>query len=354
MPTLPLAIISSAPPLPTLTVAVSTLSIISWPAYICAERPKYLGAAGAAAAALVSSVLDESQAERPRAANRPTARITQRIDILPFLIGREGAPGRGCAASFTLGRGSPPPRPWATTPSSKSCGGCVMGRGLRVGVCAAALSLALPGLADAARPPVARPWMNPRLSPDARAELVLAKLSLDQQIALLHGSMPMFLGARKPANVAISAGYMPGVPELGIPDLTESDASLGVANAGRKDDDAAPLPSGMALAATWDPQTAFASGAMIGREARQKGFNTLLAGGANLLRDPRNGRNFEYLGEDPLLTGTLAGAAIRGIQSNHIVSTVKHFALNDQETGRMVLDARIDEAEIGRASCRER
>jgi beta-glucosidase len=212
-----------------------------------------------------------------------------------------------------------------------------------VGACAAALSLALPGLADAAKASAARPWMNPRLGPDARAELVLARLSLDQQIALLHGSMPMFLGARKPANVAISAGYMPGLPEYDIPDLTESDASLGVANAGRKDDDATPLPSGMALAATWDPKTAFASGAMIGREARQKGFNTLLAGGANLLRDPRNGRNFEYLGEDPLLAGTLAGAMIEGVQSNHIVSTAKHFALNDQETGRMVLDAKIDE-----------
>src|ERR1700744_1031648 len=104
MPTLPLACISSAPPLPALMVAVSTLSIISWPAYIWAERPTYFGAAGAAAAAaLVSSVLDESQAERPRAANRPTARITRRIDILPFLVGCEGAPGRACAASLTLG-----------------------------------------------------------------------------------------------------------------------------------------------------------------------------------------------------------------------------------------------------------
>jgi beta-glucosidase len=217
-----------------------------------------------------------------------------------------------------------------------------MGRDLMAGVCATALSLAAPGLAEAGK--AALPWMNPKLSPDARAELVLARLSLDQQIALLHGSMPMFLGAKKPANVSISAGYMPGVPELNIPDLTESDASLGVANAGRKDDDATPLPSGVSLAATWDAKTAFAAGAMIGREARQKGFNTLLAGGANLLRDPRNGRNFEYLGEDPLLAGTLAGATIKGIQANHIVSTIKHFALNDQETGRMVLDAQIDEA----------
>ena len=216
-----------------------------------------------------------------------------------------------------------------------------MRRTLMIGACAAAMILAAPAAAPAAG---AQPWMNPKLSPDARADLVLALLSLDQQIALLHGEMPVFMGAKRPAHVQISAGYMPGLPDFGIPDLTESDASLGVANAGRKDDDATPLPSGMALAATWDAKTAFASGAMIGKQARQKGFNTLLAGGANLLRDPRNGRNFEYLGEDPLLTGTLAGATIKGVQSNHIVSTTKHFALNDQETGRMVLDAQIDEA----------
>lgn len=217
------------------------------------------------------------------------------------------------------------------------------GRGLMIGVCLAALSLAAPGMTQAAGK-AARPWMDPKLSPDRRADLVIAQMTLDEQIALLHGSMPRFMGPEKPAHVVISAGYIPGVPRLNIPDLTESDASLGVANAGRKDDDAAPLPSGMSLAATWDPATAFAAGAMIGKEARQKGFNTLLAGGANLLRDSRNGRNFEYLGEDPLLAGTLAGATIRGIQSNHIVSTTKHFALNDQETGRMVLDAQIDEA----------
>jgi beta-glucosidase len=220
-----------------------------------------------------------------------------------------------------------------------------MKRGLTMGVCAAALLLALPGVAPAAgKSAAAQPWMNRKLGPDARAELVLSRLNLDQQIALLHGLMPVFMGPKKPPGVQISAGYMPGVAALGIPDLTESDASLGVANAGRKDDDATPLPSGIALAATWDPKAAFASGAMIGKEARQKGFDTLLAGGVNLLRDPRNGRNFEYLGEDPLLAGTLDGAAIAGIQSNHIVSTVKHFALNDQETGRMVLDGQIDEA----------
>ncbi|MDF3069620.1 MAG: beta-glucosidase, partial [Polyangiaceae bacterium] len=74
------------------------------------------------------------------------------------------------------------------------------------------------------------------------------------------------------------------------------------------------------------------------------GFNVMLAGGVNLLRDPGNGRNFEYGGEDPLLAGTMVGAMVRGIQSNRIVSTVKHFALNAQETGRRVVDVQIEES----------
>ena len=83
---------------------------------------------------------------------------------------------------------------------------------------------------------------------------------------------------------------------------------------------------------------------MIGSEAHAKGFGILLAGGANLIRDPRAGRNFEYIGEDPLLSGLLAGRAIAGVQSNGIVSTVKHFALNHQETGRDVYSVNMDEA----------
>ncbi len=220
-----------------------------------------------------------------------------------------------------------------------------MGRELKSSVCLAGLLLALPGLVLAAEPKTAsaQPWMNVKLSPDRRADLVIAKMTLDEQIALLHGDFPGFM-PKRPPGVQISAGYVKGLARLGIPDLTESDASLGVANARRSNDDATPLPSGLSLAATWDAKAAYASGAMIGKEARQKGFNVLLAGGVNLMRDPRNGRNFEYLGEDPLLAGTLAGAAIKGIQSNHIVSTTKHFAINDQETGRMVMSAEIDEA----------
>jgi beta-glucosidase len=207
--------------------------------------------------------------------------------------------------------------------------------------CAAVVGLTAVGAAEPGKP-IAAPWMNAKLSPDRRADLLQRQMTLDEQIGLLHGHIPLLMFPR-PADALRSAGYVAGIPRLGVPAIRESDASLGVANAGRVGDDATPLPSGLALAATFDPKVAFDGGAMIGKEARQKGFNVLLAGGVNLLREPRNGRNFEYLGEDPLLAGTMDGASIRGIQSQHIVSTAKHFALNDQETGRNTVSAEIGE-----------
>jgi len=147
-----------------------------------------------------------------------------------------------------------------------------------------------------------------------------------------------------PSEAVPGAGYVPGVARLGIPALKETDASLGVAWVGGiRHDGATAMPSGVAQAASWNPDLLYRGGAMIGSEARAKGFNVMLAGGANLTRDPRNGRTFEYLSEDPLLTGTLVGAAISGIQSNHIISTIKHFALNGQETGRKFVDIHIAE-----------
>ncbi|MFP5391962.1 MAG: glycoside hydrolase family 3 C-terminal domain-containing protein, partial [Gammaproteobacteria bacterium] len=105
----------------------------------------------------------------------------------------------------------------------------------------------------------------------------------------------------------------------------------------------------IATAATWNPAMGFAGGAMIGREARMSGHNVMLAGGVNLQREPRNGRNFEYGGEDPLLAGIMVGEQIRGIQSNNIISTIKHYAYNDQETLRNSVDVKITDA-AGRMS----
>lgn len=185
-------------------------------------------------------------------------------------------------------------------------------------------------------------------SPDARAAATEAKMTDAERFQLLHGIMPIAIPGliTPPPGIKSTAGYIQGVARLGIPDIYETDASLGVTNPlqSRKGDVSTALPSSLLLAATFSPELAFRSGAVVGNETRSKGFNVLLAGGVNLARDPRNGRNFEYAGEDPLLAGTIAGAAIAGAQSQHVVSTVKHFALNGQETLRNSIDARIAEA----------
>ncbi len=216
-------------------------------------------------------------------------------------------------------------------------------RTLNVAASLAALASATAGHAQAP----ARPWMNTKLTPDERAALLEKELTLDERIGLVHGpmSMPIF-GIKKPEGAIGSAGYIPGIPRLGVPAVDESDASLGVTNPlnVRPGDGATALPSGLSLAATFNTRLAYEGGAVVGREARAKGFNVQLAGGVNLARDPRNGRNFEYLGEDPWLAGNLAGASIKGIQDQGVVSTVKHFSLNGQETSRHFANSVIDEA----------
>jgi beta-glucosidase len=186
--------------------------------------------------------------------------------------------------------------------------------------------------------------------PDARAAATEARMTDAERYQLLHSVMPFPIPGTPPPTepVKAMAGYIRGIERLGIPAMTKTDASLGVTNPLqlRKDDVATAMPSGLALAATFDPKLAYAGGKMIGAEARAKGFNVLLGGGANLARDPRNGRNFEYLGEDPLLAGILTGEAVRGTQSEGVVSTIKHFALNDQETHRNTLNAIIGEAAL--------
>ena len=153
--------------------------------------------------------------------------------------------------------------------------------------------------------------------------------------------------ARSPKARSARPAYVPGIPRLGVPALQETDGPLGVANPGdiRRGDTATAMPSNLALASTWDLALARRQGEAVGADARAKGFNVLLGGPANLIRDPRGGRDFEYFSEDPLLTGLMAGAAIDGVQADGgVLSTVKHFALNDQETDRGRLDVRIDRA----------
>jgi beta-glucosidase len=211
-----------------------------------------------------------------------------------------------------------------------------------LGATALVIAVAQPLVAQNA--PVAAPAVDGR----ARAESIVARMSLDEKILLVHGLFPPMAAGKTTNELIPSAGHIDGIPRLGVPLVRESDASLGVANQveQRKGDVATALPSALATASSFSPEIARAGGVMIGSEARAKRFNVLLAGGVNLTRDPWNGRNFEYMGEDPLVSGVLGGAHIAGVQSNKIVSTVKHFALNSQETGRMILDARIGEAPL--------
>lgn len=190
---------------------------------------------------------------------------------------------------------------------------------------------------------------------DERAAAMVAQMTQDEKLILVKGyfstDFPPTRFVAPAEGRAGSAGYVPGVPRLGIPAQWQADAGVGVASQGgaKSKRPHTALPSGLALAASWDPEVAFAGGRMIGSEARADGFNVQLAGGVNLAREPRNGRNFEYTGEDPLLAGTIAGHAIAGIQSNHMISTMKHYAFNDQETDRNAGNVTIDEA-AGRES----
>src|SRR5690242_8888590 len=177
-----------------------------------------------------------------------------------------------------------------------------------------------------------RPWMDPGLDADSRTRLLLAAMTRSEELALVFGyfsSDAPWKNFKRPEDGAEqSAGYIPGLARLGVPALRETDAGIGVASQpGPHTRPATALPSNLAIAASWDTDLAYAGGRMIGNEARQAGFNVMLAGGINLAREPRNGRNFEYGGEDPLLAANIVAAQILGIQSNHIISTIKHFAL---------------------------
>jgi len=182
-----------------------------------------------------------------------------------------------------------------------------------------------------------------------RAQDLVARMTEDEKFAWLSGPMAIPLTDELKAQGAIgSAAFYPGIPRLGIPAMQQADASLGISNIGgvRPGDHATGLPSSLLLGATFNHQLAHDSGALVGREARAKGFNVQLAGGANLIREPRGGRNFEYISEDPLLTGVLAGHSVAGIQAQGVVSTVKHFVANGQETGRVMVSANLAEAAL--------
>ena len=136
--------------------------------------------------------------------------------------------------------------------------------------------------------------------------------------------------------------YVVGVPRLGIPGIDMSDAAYGVRSSGVNGRYSTALPSNVAAAASWDTDAAYEYGKLIGTELRAQGYNMTLGGGVDITREPRNGRTFEYLGEDPILAGTLVARLIEGTQSQHVIGDIKHYAFNDQETARNSVNVVID------------
>jgi beta-glucosidase len=189
------------------------------------------------------------------------------------------------------------------------------------------------------------PWENKALAADERARLVVKEMTLDEKVQMVHGLgwMAMFMKpATGPGVRAISAGgFVPGVERLGIPDLQMTDSVLGVSGAGVGGRYATPLPSGEAMAAAWDPALSREIGSLLGAEVRGMGFNMSLGSGINMIREPRGGRTFEYKGEDPLLAATLASAELKAEKELGLITDLKHYAVNDQDEGRMVVNSVI-------------
>ena len=189
-----------------------------------------------------------------------------------------------------------------------------------------------------------RPLMSPVPSPAERAEVILKQLTLDEKLALLHGNgMAHASQWQMPLTHLTNggAGYVEGVKRLGIPPLVISDAAYGVRDSGANGRYSSAMPSNLGAASSWDAQSACEYGEVIGRELRAQGYNMTLGGGINLTREPRNGRTFEYGGEDPLLAGTLVGNMMKCEQAQHVIGDIKHYVMNDQETGRFVVNAII-------------
>jgi len=220
----------------------------------------------------------------------------------------------------------------------------------RIGVVAAMLaSFAFTAVAQNPRrqrpePPWAHAaWMNKSLSADERADLVIKELTLDEKIDLIHGQGMPGWGPPKP-NAYLGnggAGFVLGIERLGIPFIQMSDAAYGVRSSAMNGRYSTALPSNVGAAASWDTEAACDYGALIGRELRAQGYSMTLGGGVNITREPRNGRTFEYQGEDPILAGTLVGNRIKCEQGQHVIGDIKHYAVNDQESGRNDVDSVI-------------
>lgn len=185
------------------------------------------------------------------------------------------------------------------------------------------------------------PWMNTSLSPGQRADLLISAMTLDQKIEQLSSTDGPVDGIPACGD---GARHVPGIPALDIPVFRITNGPVGV---GQGDctpvDPATALPDSMALAASFDPDLARVYGNLSSTEARTLGLQELEAPGMNLARVDQGGRNFEYLGEDPYLAGTMASSEIRAIQDNGVIAMAKHFVANDQETNRATINVQASD-----------
>ena len=172
---------------------------------------------------------------------------------------------------------------------------------------------------------------------EKRIEKLIKKMTLEEKVGLLHGN---------------SKFYVAGVERLGIPEWSLSDGPHGVraeinrhdwAYAGWTNDSASYFPTGTAFAAAWNPELAYRRGEVLGEEARWRKKDVLLGPGVNIIRSPLCGRNFAYMSEDPYMNSVLAVAYIKGLQSRDVACSVKHFAVNNQETNRTTVDVECSE-----------
>jgi beta-glucosidase len=167
-----------------------------------------------------------------------------------------------------------------------------------------------------------------------RADAIVKQMTLDEKLQLILSRYP------SNASPGGGGGYIEGVTRLHIPDINISDSSTG---SGSTTQPSSTFPATIALAASWDRQLSYDYGSEIAIQLRAQGFAMGLGGGTNLTREPRGGRAFEYLGEDPLLAGELLAERTKGTQSQNVMASIKHFAGNEQETNRMGGDSRIDD-----------
>ncbi len=186
-------------------------------------------------------------------------------------------------------------------------------------------------------PPTPTPTPLPS-DPDKAADVLIGQMTVAEKLQLVHGALTI----ENPVGPNKSEEWVPGISRLKIPDLLYADGPVGVYSSLGP---ATALPSSMASAATWDLGEAYKYGGVIGAELKAYGMNVWLGGNVNLTsgREPRDGRTFETAGEDPLLAGSIKGQHLRAVQDQFLIGTVKHFALNDQETGRVIANAVIDD-----------